>query len=106
MTLEELQPRFLAALERRLTDLTQLLTGAADADALMRIFHSLVGIAGTYGFHSITDMSRCCENLCLKATYEQRPLTAAKVHQLEEAIVGIRAAGSPDRPESGRPVES
>jgi chemotaxis protein histidine kinase CheA len=106
MTLEELQQRFLEGLQHRLTDLTQLLVGSADPDLLMRMFHSLAGIGGTYGFHGVTDMSRSCENLCLKATYEQRPLTAAEVHQLEEAIVGIRAAGSPDRPESGRPVES
>ena len=50
MTLEELQQRFLAGLERMLTDLTQLLVGSADADAFMRLFHSLAGIGERMGF--------------------------------------------------------
>ncbi len=51
MTLAELQQRFLTGLERRLGEIVNVLAGTHDTESLMRMFRSLAGIAGTYGFH-------------------------------------------------------
>ncbi len=96
MTLLELQARFLSGLERRLTDLTELLSGAADPEALMRMFHSIAGIAGTYGFHRITDIGRSCEDLCVSAIDSTRTLTISEVNALKNAVVAIQACAARD----------
>jgi chemotaxis protein histidine kinase CheA len=96
MTILELQARFLAGLEHRLTDLTELLSGAADPEALMRRFHSITGIAGTYGFHHITDIGRSCEDLCVSAIDSTRTLTIPEVNALKKAVVDIKACAARD----------
>jgi chemotaxis protein histidine kinase CheA len=87
----ELQQRFLAGLERRVTDLTTTLNGSADPDAVMRMFHSLVGIGGTYGFPRITEISRFCETLCLNVIDQQRTMSSAEKERLTRAVAEIRA---------------
>ena len=92
MTLPELQQRFLAGLDGRLGEITNLLAGARDTDSLMRMFHSLAGIAGTYGFHRITDISRECEEFCVSAMSGERILTAEDVGRLQCSVEAIREA--------------
>jgi chemotaxis protein histidine kinase CheA len=90
----ELQQRFLVGLDRRLADLTMALDGAVDSDALMRMFHSLAGIGGTYGFPQITSISRSCETLCNVVIEERRNVASEERRYLREAIGDIRAAQS------------
>lgn len=69
-----LQERFVAGLDRRLTQLNAHVSSLRDAhdgsqiastaDELMRGFHSLAGIGGTYGFPQITDIARLGEQAC------------------------------------------
>ena len=98
----ELQKRFLAGLERRAADLTTMLNGSADSESLMRMFHSLAGIGGTYGFPQITEISRFCEALCLNAMEEQRAITLGEKEHLSGAIVKLRASAA--RPAERLPV--
>ena len=79
-------------MERRLAEMTAALEGAADPEALMPMFHSLAGIAGTYGFPQITDISRSCEQLCVMAIEKARQLTPPETECLIEALGNIRAA--------------
>ncbi len=92
MTLLELQQRFLTGLERRLGEIANLLAGARDPESLMRMFHSLAGIAGTYGFHRITDISRECEEFCVSVLCGSRTLTAEEVRRLQCSVEAIREA--------------
>jgi HPt (histidine-containing phosphotransfer) domain-containing protein len=88
--LAELQQRFLASLDRRLNEMTNLLSATAQVEALMRAFHSLAGIGGTYGFPRITDISQRCEAMCVMAMEEQRELAPLEAECLNEAIASIR----------------
>jgi chemotaxis protein histidine kinase CheA len=92
MTLLELQERFLAGLDRRLAEIASALAGAYDLESLMRKFHSLAGIAGTYGFHRITDISRECEEFCVTAMSHARGLTAEDVTRLQRSVEAMREA--------------
>jgi chemotaxis protein histidine kinase CheA len=92
MTLVELQQRFLTGLERRLGEIVNVLAGTHDTESLMRMFHSLAGIAGTYGFHRITDISRECEEFCVSAMSDARTLTAEDVGRLQGSVEAIREA--------------
>lgn len=86
----ELQRRFLDGLERRLADLTTELDRSADADALMRMFHSLAGIGGTYGFPHVSAISRRCEELCATAMEQQRAIQSKEKVSLHLAVAAIR----------------
>ena len=85
----ELQQRFLVGLERRTNDLTTTLTGSADSESLMQGFHSLVGLGGTYGFPRITEVSRTCEALCVKAIKRRRALSSVEQEKLMRAVIEI-----------------
>jgi chemotaxis protein histidine kinase CheA len=87
----ELQGRFMAGLERRTTDLTTTLDGSADPESLMRMFHSLAGIGGTYGYPRITELGRSCEALCVSAIDERRSISSAAKERLRRAVAEIRA---------------
>ena len=89
--LAELQQRFLASLDRRLNEMTDLLSGTVEVEALMRAFHSLAGIGGTYGFPRITDISQRCEAMCVMVIEERRELLPLETECLNEAIANIRA---------------
>jgi HPt (histidine-containing phosphotransfer) domain-containing protein len=92
MTLVELQQRFLTGLERRLGEIANALAGTHDPESLMLMFHSLAGIAGTFGFHRITDISRECEEFCVSATSDARALTAEDIGRLQRSVEAIREA--------------
>jgi HPt (histidine-containing phosphotransfer) domain-containing protein len=87
----DLQQRFLLGLERRVSDLTTTLRGSADPESLMRMFHSLAGIGGTYGFPRITDISRQCELLCANVTEVGRTISFAEKKHLRRAVGEIAA---------------
>jgi chemotaxis protein histidine kinase CheA len=97
----ELQRRFLDGAERRLAGLTAELDGAAGADALMRMFHSLAGIGGTYGFPRITEISRRCESLCAAALEQGRPMQSQEKVTLHLAVAAIRGITAGSRPGLG-----
>jgi len=92
MMLLELQERFQAGLERRLDDIASALGGARDPESLMRMFHSLAGIAGTYGFHRITDISRKCEDFCVDVMSGSRGLGVEDVARLLCSVEAMREA--------------
>jgi chemotaxis protein histidine kinase CheA len=67
MTLEILQARFAARLSERLVLLDDLLGRLDSTRAITdveRLFHSLVGSGGTYGFPEITSLARDAEEIC------------------------------------------
>ena len=86
----QLQRRFLDGIERRLADMTVELDRAANADALMRMFHSLAGIGGTYGFQRITEISRRCESLCAAALEQRRAMQSKEKITLHLGVAAIR----------------
>jgi chemotaxis protein histidine kinase CheA len=92
MTLLELQKKFLAGLDRRLGEIENALTGVHDLESLMRMFHSLAGIAGTYGFHRITYISRECEEFCVSVMSGSRALTTEEVGWLQRSVGAMREA--------------
>jgi chemotaxis protein histidine kinase CheA len=87
--LAELQERFLVGLDRRLADLKTSLNGAADAEALMRMFHSLVGIGGTYGFPRISELARRGEEACCRSAEELRSLSPTERQALRQLVASI-----------------
>ena len=90
--LPALRQRFLAGLERRLDEMMLALHGTADEQALMPMFHSVAGIAGTYGYPLITEISRHCEHLCAGAIEDGRCLTASQTESLRGAVAAMRVA--------------
>ena len=86
----ELQRRFLDKLEQRLADMTAELDRTADADALMRMFHSLAGIGGTYGFPRVSEISRRCEEMCAAAMEQKRAMQSKEKVSLHLAVAAIR----------------
>ena len=86
-----LVPRFLARLDERLRrvsaslDTISGLTGEP-IESLMREFHSLAGIGGTYGFPEVTGLAREGELLASVALFEERPLRSAEMAALRAAV--------------------
>lgn len=81
--LSALMPRFLVRLEERLRRMDAALANIAGITGeplvtLMRDFHSLAGIAGTYGFPEITRLAREGELLIAQAIREERTIHAAE----------------------------
>ena len=69
-------PRFLERLDQRLQHLDSVLRTLPDTpgdaiETVMRDFHSLAGIGGTYGFPEVTRLAREGE-LLIRAVMEQR----------------------------------
>lgn len=91
----ELQKRFLVGLEGRLTDLTTTLSGSSDPELVMRMFHSLVGIGGTYGFPQITEISRFCEAFCVNVIEQQRAMSVDEQEHLARAVAEMRRFALP-----------
>lgn len=89
-----LQQQFRVRLKRRLIELDAVLNGTCDAQLLMAMFHSLEGIGGTFGFPAITEISRRCGDVCVKALEKNRPFTAAEKAKLARAVLEIGAAGA------------
>jgi chemotaxis protein histidine kinase CheA len=100
-----LKRRFLDGVERRLADMSTELDRTADTDALMRMFHSLAGIGGTYGFPRVSEISRRCESLCAGALEGKRALLSKEkitLHLGVASIRGITASTSPRHPEPAK----
>ena len=101
MTLQMLQERFVSGLERRLVHLVTcvatLNAGPAEADAhsaldeLMRGFHSLAGIGGTYGFHDISEIARTGELLCREM---QTPPSRETMMTISDVITQLSRAAA------------
>jgi HPt (histidine-containing phosphotransfer) domain-containing protein len=99
MTMEILHARFAARLSERLVLLDDLLgrldSTRAIADA-ERLFHSLVGSGGTYGFPEITRVAREAEELCgrLKRRALARPEDIAALRALVDRLAELRPVTS------------
>ena len=101
ITSQELQERFLGGLARRLDLLCQCLAALrepsdaagppAALDDMMRGFHSLAGIGGTYGFGRITDVARIGELACAAL---DGPIAAHDVARLSEILHSLVLAAS------------
>lgn len=97
VTFAMLQQRFVSGLGRRLAQLKgefAMLTDdssrwMATADAMMRGFHSLAGIGGTYGFPLITAIARSGEVAC--GNMKTSP-TAEELSNLSKILDSLSAA--------------
>lgn len=97
ITFEILQERFVAGLDRRLEHLDGCLAALSDErsseeiratlDDMMRGFHSLAGIGGSYGFHRITGIARLGELSCNAL---DAPLTPRDVKALGDFVESLR----------------
>ena len=96
MTWSELHQRFTERLERRIGDLHSHLDRlSAEQDErttehLMREFHSLAGIGGTYGYPEITELALQGESIC-NITLETRGAPTARDIGALRACVGAIA---------------
>lgn len=77
--LSALVPRFLLRLDDRLRRIEIALDtvnsdGSKRIEELMRDFHSLAGIGGTYGFPELTTLARRGEHLFRQAFVERRAI--------------------------------
>ena len=97
--LSRFRPRFLAGLNRRVEELTAhapMLEQRDRLDATMRMFHSIAGLAGTFGFPALTNISRQAERTCARALEAGSLLTAVERRTVVETIDQLRAACSVD----------
>jgi chemotaxis protein histidine kinase CheA len=93
------RPRFLAGLNRRVAELTghaARLEQRDHLDAAMRLFHSITGMAGTFGFPDLTTISRRAEVTCARALAAGAPLTEPECNVVVETIGRLRLACSVD----------
>ena len=77
-------PGFIETLDERLRRMDEALQSIAGTDGeqletVVREFHSLAGIAGTYGFHAVTQLAREGEELLKRPLSERRAIHAAEV---------------------------
>lgn len=100
VTFQHLQQRFIAGLDRRLAHLNGCLAALRDVHAveksitveeMMRGFHSLAGIGGTYGYPSITNVARRGEITCRSIG---KRVNAADVDALAGVLTELIAAAS------------
>jgi chemotaxis protein histidine kinase CheA len=95
--LSRFAPRFLAGLARRVEELSALAAALDDReklDATMRLFHSIAGLAGTFGFHHLTTVSRGAEILCARSLDSGVRLSVEERLTLLEAIMHLRNAAT------------
>lgn len=110
ITLQMLQERFVAGLDRRVAHLSGCLASlrvshtrgevSAIMDDMMRGFHSLAGIGGTYGFFDITKIARfgeaACQPLKMKSDVPDLEALAGILHSLRLAALAVsHSAGDP-----------
>ncbi|MEO8379722.1 MAG: Hpt domain-containing protein [Acidobacteriota bacterium] len=81
--IELLQDLFISRYEGRLSTLVRLLE-AGDFDGLQLALHSLVGIAGTYGFPRITDVAREGDEQCERRDEAALRRTIARLIRFRE----------------------
>lgn len=89
-----LVPRFLERLGERLRRIDMTLETSPGLtgeplDALMREFHSMAGIGGTYGFPEVSRLAREAEVLIGVVHFEKRALHAAEMEILRATVARI-----------------
>ncbi len=96
---EILQRRFRERLPVRLHEIEIRLNRLEECPAdhgvlleIMRGFHSLAGIGGTYGCHDLTARARVSELICLDVLEGGRTVSAADVAILREAVLSLATA--------------
>lgn len=91
---EALRARFLERLAIRVTTLESTIAALDEKHdlraSLERQLHSLAGIAGTYGFHALTDLARAGELQC--AAGAPRVTIEGVIAQIAEAAATAREA--------------
>lgn len=91
-----LRAKFRTGLERRLREISanlELLAPAPEGTLLReteRLFHSLAGLGGTYGFPEITRIARLAERLCA------REMTGQRLARVRMLVVALTRAGGLD----------
>ena len=93
MTTGDFQQRFVRALAKRCGDIMDTTQQADSLQSLMYGFRSLAGIAETYGYYAVTQVSRRCELLCAAAIDQNRALSPFDRARLIAGIVSIRHYG-------------
>ena len=89
-----LVPRFLARLDERLRridvalEIIDSLTGEPVED-LMREFHSMAGIGGTYGFPEVTSLAREGEGLLGQVLFEKRSLLPSEIESVRQLVAQL-----------------
>ncbi len=88
-----LKKKFVTRLAVRLEDLDVKLESVAKEpedttvlDEVMRGFHSLAGIGGTYGFPAISDRARRAEHVCTSVLRERRAIASVELEQLRRDL--------------------
>ena len=102
VTFRMLQQRFVSGLARRLAQLNvefatlgeNEATWIATADAMMRGFHSLAGIGGTYGFPAITEIARCGEVACAALKTAPTPLELSNLKAILDSLAAASLAAT------------
>ena len=94
MTTSEMQNRFVRSLAKRCGDIMEAADPAEDLQTLARAFRNLSGLAETYGYHAVTEVSRRCEQLCTAALTDKRQLTPFDRARLFAGVTSIRMYGA------------
>ncbi len=101
----QLQQKFLLRLAVRLDQLAEQLDGVAQEpddrtslDDVMRGFHSLAGIGGTYGFPEITERARQAEHFCARTLRARRRIGPSELDGLRGSLAQMRLRAQPERP--------
>ena len=96
--LSVLRSRFLTALAGRVGELHETIdllrdprAEAAAEEKLHRMFHSLAGIGGTYGFQEITFLAKAGETACLATDRRDAASRTALLRSIVMAIDAARA---------------
>lgn len=65
-----------------------------DLQTLARAFRNLGGLAESYGYHAVAEVSRRCEQLCIAALSDKRALTPFDRARLFAGVTSIRMYGA------------
>ncbi|HET8798180.1 MAG TPA: Hpt domain-containing protein [Thermoanaerobaculia bacterium] len=88
--LEELRPHFRAATRERLrqmrAQLDALAADPAQAEPLLRNFHALTGLGGTYGFPRLSELGDEAEETLLAVVRRGAPLTPELERRWREIV--------------------
>ena len=109
ITLGTLHEKFVTRLGERLRHLSECLDvlrnpgderdAARALDDMMRGFHSLAGIGGTFGYAQITDLASIGEVTCETVTL---PLSGEDARALAELVDSLRACAASVKPHDAR----
>ena len=88
-----MQNRFVRSLAKRCGDIMET-ADRCDLQSLARAFRNLAGLAESYGYQAVTEVSRRCEQLCAAALTDKRPLTPFDRARLFAGVTSIRMYGA------------